>query len=647
MRNAVTPELAESITSTFAAEPLFDTYANKLFPNNLHDALLWAVWLRQRHGDFTAAIARAVSYFLNGLELTGDLDEAESRDRYQQELLRKHKILHHVLDVGLDLQFYGNSFTTAMLPILRSIRCPKCYTSRYLKSLKRGRDYDFKNGAFISKCVCGYSGEFVIKDYVDSAATTPLTLVHWNPLNINMDYCAITGAKRITYNPSKYDKEFLDDEQAAVALETLPKRLLDAIVHDASLTLSGSACLHLAAQTDAINGQSMHGWGLPKFMTAFKHIIMLMLLDRQTEASVKDFILPIRLLFPDPGTNKSGADPVSGNMHSVHLNKLKAIVEKSLASQSLHQASWHMIPTAVQQLSLGGDGKALVPVELLQYEKDQLLDALCVPQEFYKAAIMSVQADSMNLRMFEQTWERDVESLDDWVAWYLQQCSQFLGWPSLDGCLMRQSISNDPARMNFMMQLYSEGKISFTSISRMMRIDAKQERSLIIEDQLRDAKLQQEISDRLQKAGFISQMANMPTQQAMDQAMMNAQGQGDPNAQGGAPQGGAPAPAGAPAQPGMGGAPVMGPQTGDPMTDIQNLMSVKAPAGISAEQVQADAQVVAQILMQTPIGTQRNQIYNMVKQLNPTLYNIAKSILQTLENQAKQRGVEAARQGQL
>lgn len=213
---------------------------------------------------------------------------------------------------------------------------------------------------------------------------------------------------------------------------------------------------------------------------------------------------------------------------------------------------------------------------------------------------------------------------------------------------MRQSISNDPARMNFMMQLYQEGKISFTSISRMMRIDAKQERALIIEDQLRDAKLQQEISDRLQKAGFISQMTNMPTQQAMDQAMMNAQGGGDPNAQG-APttQGGAPAPAGAPTQPGMGGAAVQGPTTGDPMMDIQNLMSVKAPNGISAEQVQADAQVVAQILMQTPIGTQRSQIYNMVKQLNPTLYNIAKSILEQLENSAKQRGVEAARQGQL
>ena len=646
MRHPAFPALTtpnEALIKTMAAEPLFDTYANKLFPTTLRDALMWAVWLRQRHGDFTAAIMRAVSYFLNGIELTGDLDEAESREHYIEELTTRHRIMDNILSVGLDLQFYGNSFSTAMLPIMRAIRCPKCGTLRYLKSLKRGKDYDFDAGDFKSKCTCHFSGVFETKDFIDGAAKFPLNVVHWNPLNIDLDYCSLTHSEKISYTPSKYDKEFLDNEASSVALETMPKRILDAMVTGANLEFAGDACIHLASRTDAINDQSLKGWGLPKFMTVFKHIIMLMLLDRQTEASIKDFILPIRLLFPDPNTNRGGADPVSNNMHSMHLNKLKAIVEQSLASQASHQASWHMVPTAVQQLSLGGDGKSIIPVDLLGYHKQQLLDALCVPQEFFQSSLVAMHTDSMNLRMFEQTWERDVEAMDYWANWYLKQCAHFLGWPSLTGNLMRQSISNDPNRMNFMMQLYAEGKISFTSISRMMRIDPKQERALIIEDQLRDAALKQEIDQRLQKAGFMAQMQGMDTQMAMDQAMMNAQGGGDPAAQGG---GGAPAGA-PPAQPGMGGAAVQGPMTGDPMTDIQNLMSVKAPTGISAEQVQADAQVVAQILMQTPIGTQRNQIYNMVKQLNPTLYNVAKSILEQLENSAKQRGVEAARQGQL
>jgi hypothetical protein len=35
----------------------------------------------------------------------------------------------------------------------------------------------------------------------------------------------------------------------------------------------------------------------------------------------------------------------------------------------------------------------------------------------------------------------------------------------------------------------------------------------------------------------------------------------------------------------------------------------------------------------------------MVKQLNPTLYDISKSVLQQIEQQARQQGLEAARQG--
>jgi hypothetical protein len=49
--------------------------------------------------------------------------------------------------------------------------------------------------------------------------------------------------------------------------------------------------------------------------------------------------------------------------------------------------------------------------------------------------------------------------------------------------------------------------------------------------------------------------------------------------------------------------------------------------------------------MHAPIGSARNQIYSAVKGMNRTLYDIAKSLLQGLENQAKQQGVEMARQG--
>jgi hypothetical protein len=81
------------------------------------------------------------------------------------------------------------------------------------------------------------------------------------------------------------------------------------------------------------------------------------------------------------------------------------------------------------------------------------------------------------------------------------------------------------------------------------------------------------------------------------------------------------------------------------MLTIQNLQTVVAPNNATPDQLQADAQTVATILMSTPIGAPRNRIYSMVKQLNPTLYDISKSVLQQIEQQARQQGLEAARQG--
>ena len=97
----------------------------------------------------------------------------------------------------------------------------------------------------------------------------------------------------------------------------------------------------------------------------------------------------------------------------------------------------------------------------------------------------------------------------------------------------------------------------------------------------------------------------------------------------------------------MPGAPVPPMAGGDPISMIQNLRSMIAPEASTPEQLTTDAEAVANILLHTPIGVPRDQIYQMVKQRNQTLYDIAKSKLQKLEDQSRQQGVELARQGQI
>lgn len=619
-------------------QPIWDSLANKLFPENLLTSLYWANWLRTHSGDLVSAVSRGVSYFLNGVDLTGDSNlDLDAKDYYIDMLEDKHQILQQLLTIGLNLQFYGNSFTSAIRPVSRVIICPRCETMRYLASMERGVDYDYSKNEFKSKCACGFSGKFKTKAFADRSSTKALKLVHWNPLNINLDHCHITGEERIVYTPDAHDKSFLDSEDESVALETLPDTILDAFADDMEIVFKDQGCLHLALPADAMNSSEMGGWGVPAFLPCFKYVVMMMLLECQTEASVKDYILPIRLLFPDPSISRGGSDPMGMSTNVMHMAKFRQDIEKALRNQSMKKSSWHLVPSAVQQIQLGGDGKGLVPVELLNWCTDQILNAWCIPAEFTRTSLLSAASNPPSFKLFEQFWERPVSLLDRALNWYLDQCKQLLAWPSFTGKLLRQSIVSDPGRQQLMFSLQQAGSVSMTTLLKSMNIDPRQESKRLLEDQIKQQKLQLEIENRLNKLGMLNSVYAQQNDMNMQNAMAVAQGQGgDPNV---APPQGAPVPQGGqgvPPPPGAGA---------DPIMTIQNLQTVVAPTTATPDQLQADAQTVASILMSTPIGAPRNRIYSMVKQLNPTLYDISKSVLQQIEQQAKQQGLEAARQG--
>lgn len=631
-----------------ASQPLWDSWSTQLYPDSLQEALYWGNFLRSRYGDVTAAVMRAVCYFLNGVTINNDIKDLDGRDKYIDKLATDHKINSQILDIGLDLEYYGNSFTTVTQPITRVLVCPRCRQHKYLSALSRGVDYDFTGGKFITKCSgCRkYSGAFEVVDHVDSSAERPLTVIRWNPLSMDIDYCNLTGTERVTYMPSKNDRSFIEDEARSVSLESIPKLILDALVNDEAVRFKKGACLHLAMPADSMNSGDMRGWGLPPFLPAFRYVIMLMLLDRQTEAAVKDFILPIRLLFPAPESVRGGSDPVAGS-NVLHMGMLRNAIETALKAQAYQQSSWQMVPAPVAQLTLGGDGKAIVPSDVLQFAKSQFLDAIGVPVQMYQATVQGTMAQpAADLKMFEQTRIPRVELYDRYLNWYLSKCSELLSWPEMRGELLRPSQSADPNKTMMAMELWRSQVISEQTMARMFGLNPQAERTRIKEEQIRKAKDAREIDKLINNSDLmftaLTAGGSMGLENAMNAAQADAQGAPPPGADPAAAAGG-----GAMPPAGAGGAmppPVAG---GDPMSMIQNMKSMVSPSAVSPDQLNADADQIANILLHTPIGAPRNQILSTVKAGNKTLYDIAKSRLQQLENQSKQQGVELARQGQI
>ena len=191
--------------------------------------------------------------------------------------------------------------------------------------MQRGEDYTFSNCKFTSECTCGYKGEFTVLDYPEENAQTPLNVISWNPLNIDIDYCSLTNSERISYTPEDKDMEFLNDNSQSVALETLPMTLLQAMCEKSSIIFDTDQILHLSNNTDAVDRAYTKGWGLPKWLGSFKYALMLMLMERQMEYCVKDVMLPLRFLFPD--ASQKGSDPSVGSQHNISLQFFKQTVD--------------------------------------------------------------------------------------------------------------------------------------------------------------------------------------------------------------------------------------------------------------------------------------------------------------------------------
>ena len=326
----------------------------------------------------------------------------------------------------------------------------------------------------------------------------------------------------------------------------------------------------------------------------------------------------------------------------MHLQFFKQSVESALKNHSYKKSSWHMLPQAVGSVSLGGDGKGLIPIEIFEYMKGGLLDSLCIPDEFRKSTLFSgANAQPISLRMFEKTWANDALQLDIALRWYLHKCAVLLGWPELEGVLLRPSVLNDPMRMQVMSQEVAEGRLSKSTFYRAMQIDIRADERLRLQEIIDEHKFQNKVNEILNTLGATGGMLANDTQmilQAGSDALAAQQQGGMPPQEGGMPA--------------QGAGPIIGgttppPQTGDTMADIMNMASMRPGAKVSVDQLNVDAQYAAQIIMTTPVGVARNRIYSMIKGVNPDLHAIVLSMVDQLEQQARSQGLDAARQGQM
>jgi hypothetical protein len=552
----------------------FCDIASEFVPRDLNMVFEWCEYIYLTHGTYRSASRRVVRYFLTELVLEGASDD--EREKYEDFLNNKLKLMRVLSDVGDDYMVYGNCFLSIYFPFDRYLICPNCHTTYHVKTI----DYKFNaaKGIFTGKCDCSDKPVEFKREDRRSPDKERVQIIRWNPKQI-----------RIRVHPVSHKTEYYLEidpqltrricEGEKFYIDEMPWSMLSCIIDSTKgkslpmFKFKPDAIYHLHDATLA--GIPIRGWAIPPIMPNFRLAYYIQLLRRYDEAIALDFIVPFRVLYPSAQPGPGGFDPLQTMSMSNFIGYMQNMVDR----KRKNIADIQVAPFPIGYQMIGGEAKELAPKEQIAQALDELLNAIGYPAELYKGTL-TIQAFPVALRLFEKTWGVLVDGMNDFIAWLLKSLARHFMWGEVTGALRSVTLADDIERKALALQAAAGQDISKSTAYRNMNIDYLEEQKRVVEEQEEIQKLQQEAAERAQAQA------------------MGLSGGGDASGQSGA-----------------GG-------------------TVGATPGDVYEQ---GKQLAQQLLIQTPPTLRRGELIK-IKQTNPTLHAIVIQEMDNMRGEMARQG---------
>lgn len=617
----------------------FRTFSNFVYPKNIKDVFIWADWLWERNAIYRQAITRVISYFISDVTVTQDAEDnavdTDAVNSFKNLLVDDYNILPFVLNAGEELAAMGNMFVSAERIFARELMCPEegCGWAMRIDKLHKGVEYDWSGDKFTGECPgCHKKVTYTVKDV---KSQTPdgrrIRFVFRAAEDMRLQYNRLTGTYKYLY---KVPSDILDGIRRGdpAYLEDSPQVFMEAAAKGRPL-VEFPKDMFFAMRTDTLSSldRLYKGWGMPLFMVAFDLVIQLQHLYKFNEAVIYDYLVPTRIISPQPQNLKAGIDdpnrmPMSGAAWAAYMSQ-------AIRGRISNPTQWFISPVPVQEQQIGGN-KDIVPVDLLEYTTGRLLDAMGTPQEFRTTTIQQV-APSMGLRMFERQWIHVAKGLGKLVRWMGDIVARAHQIEDMTVALDMTSFVEDDMNKQVKLGLMQSNLIAKGPVLRSLGIDYEDDIKMQIKEQQMQADAAREQQANQENEEMTESVLPPAAAPGIGQAQMNIEMM-QQQAQGGAapaaPEGPAgPMPPVAPAGPG-------GPM--QPMPFNQG-----ASGSASIEQMYQEAQQMAQQLYNAPPNIRRQQLVQL-KSTNPTMHAQVTQMLQDMSQQVASEAVAQSKMPQ-
>ena len=596
---------------------LFQSLSRRLYPKTMKDMLDYAADLWLHEGLYTQTIRKSVRYFMTELEVQAE--DSKTERAYLDFFSDNYDILDEGAMCGDEYMGFGNSFTSAYVPLIRKLTCPRCSTDFPYENATNLIKLEIPALQFKGTCpFCKSAATFKHTDLRKSQTDIAPSIIRWDPDIIDISYNEITRGKIISMNPSKGDCPFVQGIMKGdpTYIKDTPWEVIRAVVNKQSMKFHPENIHHMYHEPPAFISKYLKGWGMPPFMSDFGTVILILMLDKYNEAILSDYLVPMRVISPSRQSGAGGSMHMAPDLMSqVDFGEIKTKIDAMIREHRKNPTNIFSSPMALQYQIMGGEAKQLVPIEMMDHYETRLLHNMGYPLEFIQKTMTNSAAPIIGFKMFEKTWQHFSNALNHWFTWFGGVAGKVRKWDDVFIRTVPVSIYEDPEIKRIKMDLAGAGKLSMTTFFKTINLDyARELKRKVQEQELENDYLEQMQGLMEKKQINMEALQSIPAgAQLLMQEQQAQAGGGPPSADGGA---------------------MPPPMSGSGGGDAGNA---------SLQELEAQAEQMAQQLFGMEATMRRSELINLSKN-NEALHALVTKKLDQLEQTAETQGLAMARQ---
>jgi len=438
--------------------PFFDI-GHTYLPTSIKQMFRWCRYYFLTNPLINTVVYKMAEYPVTPLII--DEEDSELREKWEEILDHQIKVRTIAIETGLDYFTYGICLLSLHFPFDKYLVCGNC--KKETKIAKAA--YKFRNMNYHLACEeCGVTSEARVRD-VNVKNLKGIRIIRWNPEYVTVEHNDITGETAYFFDmPTILRNDIMMGKRHIV--ETIPDVFIQALRESKQLRLTSDNVFVLRRPTIA---QKDMGWGMPLILPVLKDTYYLQILRKAQEAIAQQHIVPLRLLFPQPGSASS--DPYSTTDLGMWRKRIEAEIQKWRVDPNYIP----ILPLPIGNETIGGEGKNLMLHQEMRAWSEQIVAGMGVPIEFVFGGL-SYSGSNVSLRMLENMFlsYRDLQlvMVRDFIA---GRIADYMDWKRPRLKFQDFKMADDLQRLSLYFQMNQAMKISDTTLLNQAGLDIVQE----------------------------------------------------------------------------------------------------------------------------------------------------------------------------